>query len=804
MFSRKKMKIIFGLVLLISFLGITTNLIFANRITGTSPDPITYTIEEPTDMTFLQENSNFKYYFRDSRDVLAVYDKRNEVTHLTGLDVPYSSDIRWDCDDALFYGDEDLIADECIPIEDRLNEIYINFANSLVTIEYFDENYNILRASSADAEEATSRLSKLDNNDHWALDVEFESVDVTMRVHIYFSLKGFELDVISEEIIGEDRVLINSIILAPFLDAQGGKVIPFDGEDYDRDNIIDKDANDGYIFVPDGSGALLRFKQNDVSISNYTSYVYGRDVTATMTANNEETLYLSPKLMTLPVFGISIGDDTDAAFIAYATSGDEYMKVDAYPHNNKTWYNYAYASFLVNETFWQTLSSGDGVDGFSDSRDSLETQNYRIQYQFLAGDGTIINPETGEADGLPASYVGMALAYKDYLESIGLGDTKSGVNQDISLRLDFLMSDVKKDLFGYEDVVVTKLDDVETIYDYFNEAGISNINSGLLGYRSGGITACRVGDSKVSNSIGGKNGMNSLLEKASLYGYDVSFTTDYGYINELQYSPIFNVSPAKHINGRYYEFTILDYQTISVFNLLRTDRALDWLASDVAYSEGLDMSSVTIDGISNTLFSEYRRDLSRLDNKELIINGVMEIENLMINAVNPNAYLLPYVDRYLDAPLYSSHFLIETDAVPFLQLVLSSNMEMYASYANFNLTTYEDYLSDDILRMIDYNVYPSFILTEEPSYQLVDTNSFIYYSTQFDFYDEEIVKVYSDINMVLKQVHDADWIGRTVITEGVIKNSYSNGIDVYINYNDTQYEDGIFVDANSYLVIDNG
>ncbi len=786
MSSKNKIMISLLVLLIIGITGVSSNLIFSNRSTSVPPEKITYTIEEPTDMQFIYENDNFKFYFRDARDVLAVYDKRNDVTHLTGLDVPVGANVRLDCEDALKAEEQPLIDETCVPIEDRLNQTWTDFANSLVTLEFFDDGNNLKWTSSANQDYSRSSFSRISSDSHWALDIEFNRIDVDVRVHLYFSEKGVEFEIKPNQVTGEGVSSINNIIIAPFLDAQGGKEIEFNGTEYNREEAVSKPSNDGYILVPDGAGALIRFKQNDVSISNYTGFIYGRDITSTLTSNKVETDYLAPKQMTLPVFGLSQGNDTEAAFIAYATAGEEYMKVVARPHNNKTWYNFAYASFTLNESFFQTFNTND--EGFNTIRESVQVENYKIQYHFLAGDGS--------TDNLPASYVGMALAYRDYLEENGLGDLKSNQNQDIPLRLDFLMGDVRKDLFGYEDVVVTNLKDVESILGDMNTAGLSNINSGLLGYRSGGLTASKIGSSSVSRKIGGKSDMKSLVQTADSYGYDVSFITDYTNITELQFNALFNLAPAKHISGKYLTYEIKDYQTINTYNLLRTDKALDWLESDVAYSTKLNMESITVNGLSNTLFSEYKRGLTRSDNMDLVIEGISSIENLKINASNPNAYLLPYVDRYLDTPAYSSHFLIETDTVPFLQLVLSSNIEMYATYGNFNITTY-----NDILRMIDFNIYPSFILTKEPSYLLEDTNSFIYYSTQYDFYQDEIVEIYDDINNALKEVQNADWIGRTVLAEGVVMNTYSNGVEIIINYNDTDFNGVTTVEANSYEVI---
>lgn len=772
MSSKIKFIALFGFVL-VGVVIANSNLVLSNRSTSGSPEAITYTITEPTDMTYLYENDNFTYYFRDSRDVLAIYDKRTGFTHKTGLDVDAGADIKLDCDDAVDTEDPQIIEDTCIPIEDDLNQTWTALANSLVTIEYFNDELNLKRTSSASPDYSRSSLSRISGDDHWALDIEFNRIDVDMRIHLYFNELGVEYEIKQDQITGEGVSMISDIIITPFLDAQGGKTIAFNGEEYDNTVLTDKPSNDGYILVPDGPGALLRFNDNEVDISEYHEYAYGIDLSRVSEAETMDPEYFAPKQMTLPVFGIALGNDTETAFVAYATSGAENFKVSARPSGNTTWYNFAYGAFSYNEKYFQEVNNfGDGFSTLGETPNN--DVNFKIQYQFLAGDGST---------DYEASYVGMAQAYRDYLVTNGLtAPGTTATDSNIPMRVDFLMADVRKDLFGYEDVVVTTLSQVETIYQSLFDNNLRNINSGLIGYTSGGVTAGGIGDSNVSGSIGGKSGMKSLLEVASEFGYDVSFQTDYINTTELQDNSLFSPAPAKHISGKYMVNQILDYQTINEYYYTRFDKAIDWLNKDVNYTNNLDMNSISIDGLSYMAYSEYERGVSRTDNINELLLAMSEIE-IDINAVNPNAYLLPYVDRYLEAPIYSTHFLIETDTVPFLQLVLSDSMEMYAHYANFNVTN-----QDDILRMIDYNVYPSFILTNDPSYELEDTNSFLFYSTQYSFYEEEIQEVYNQVNDVLKHVEDQVWIDRTVIEEGVVRNDYTGGVSIIINYNNQTAE----------------
>jgi hypothetical protein len=124
-------------------------------------------------------------------------------------------------------------------------------------------------------------------------------------------------------------------------------------------------------------------------------------------------------------------------------------------------------------------------------------------------------------------------------------------------------------------------------------------------------------------------------------------------------------------------------------------------------------------------------------------------------------------------------------------------MEVYAEYSNFSF-----YDTESILRMVDYNISPSFIVTKESSHLLINTNSNNYYSTEYDIYKDTIINVYNGVNDALKQVYNASWIDRKVLVDGVIVNSYSNGKSIVINYTDSDFTyKGETIKSMSYEVI---
>lgn len=182
---------------------------------------------------------------------------------------------------------------------------------------------------------------------------------------------------------------------------------------------------------------------------------------------------------------------------------------------------------------------------------------------------------------------------------------------------------------------------------------------------------------------------------------------------------------------------------------------------------------------------------------------MQELGDVKLNLTNPGMYLWKYTDRYLQAPVGHSQYIFETDAVPFLQIVLNGTMEVYAPYANFSF-----YTQADILKMIDYNLFPSFVLTKEPSYLLADTVSADLYSTEYTLYRELIGTVYREVNEVLSQVSGYEWTNRIVEKDGVIVNVYTKGTEekkVIINYTqDTQTIDGVKVDALSAVAVQGG
>ena len=183
--TKKLFTVILLLVLVFTIPSAAVGYIPTNRDTRMPPEPMTFENKTPQDFVLLYETENLKFYYREDRDIIAVYDKRNGYTWKTGLDVPFSKEIDDRIQEALEKGETPVYE----PKEDKLNTTFTQMANSLITVEYYDSTFGIKRTSSAPYGGDRSELKKF-ADDYYRLDIDFKDVDISMKVHIHFDDKG--------------------------------------------------------------------------------------------------------------------------------------------------------------------------------------------------------------------------------------------------------------------------------------------------------------------------------------------------------------------------------------------------------------------------------------------------------------------------------------------------------------------------------------------------------------------------------------------------------------------------------------
>lgn len=740
----------------------------------------------------LYETDSAIYYYRDDRDIIAVFDKEMGYLWKTGIDSASEKEMKRVARDAETEEDFELL--ENTPVEDNMNQIFTDMANALITVEYRDPNsVESIKKISSCSEDSKSTLSKVSDN-KYCLDIDFKEIDLEMKVYITFGEKEISYDIKYEDMKGDGLYSINNLYITPFLGSSGGKTLSYNRDTGEYDILKDKYAPSGYAFVPDGSGALIRFRDNNMSFQEYVGDVYGKDASQGEYYYEGLTDAIPLKDPVMPVFGVAYGDD-QVAFVAYADEGAEYMNVLCTPEENVTYYTWTAARFVYNLKYHQVYNkAGAGYFAIMEEPNKFDIS---MTYEFLSGDGSGSTPA--------ANYVGMALAYREHLIENGTLAIQENTSSEIPLRLDFIMADAKSSVVGMETVVTTTAEDVDEILNDVVEKGITNINSGLYGWQKKGITFAKPYTQKFSSAIGKKGEFKDLFSAFAEKGIDISFAQDYVTINR-EMLPYYNTA-VRHVNSWYtylHKGALLpETAPVYEFGFARPEKSADWLLKQ--YDKQSDYAtSMTIEGIGSLLTGDYSNEdeiFYATDAVNLYRETMEQVSaDMTINMENPGMYMWKYTDRYLQAPVGHSQYVFETDAVPFLQLVLNGTMEVYAPYANFSF-----YTQSDILKMIDYNLSPSFILSKEPSYLLADTVSSDLYSTEYVLYEELIQELYAQINSILSQVSTYMWVNRIVYEDGVIVNTYEKDgqtKEIVINYtSDAVTYNGHTVEALTAQVI---
>jgi hypothetical protein len=767
------------LILLSSSLWAQIPFVLTPRDTGVDPEPVVADLEIYDAYQLLTETEILKVYFRDDRDVLAIEDKRNGYVWKTGLDIPFNRDI----DDAVDEG-----ADPVVPKEARLNTTYTGIANSLVSIEYYDGANNIKRIGSAAYSDSVSSLRLIQGLPFQAeLDVVFEDAEIGFIVNIQIIDDTLILGVKDDSLKGDGLSRLAYINFAPFMGASGGKQLFWDPEEEDYSVSVDKLAPEGYALVPDGSGALIRFRDNGTKLSEYIGDVYGTDKSQLGVLIDYDDFSAEAKNTSVPLFGIVHGSQQNALAV-FASEASEYLQVVSFPEEHTTFYNQTYGRFVYNNLYYQVYNrNGDGYFRTLEERNRFDAE---LRINFLVNED--------------ADYAGIARRYRTFLETGGilpLGSIEK--DENIGIRIDFLMADVRENIIGKKHEITTRYEDIRAIIEDLQGGGIENISIGIISAESGGTISYDPGKVRLLNGLGGRREFKELVQWLQEQQMDVSLNKQYSLFAEGQLLPWGNA--IRGASGWYLtRRTFLANAPVNNFYFTRPQVGLKWLEQDSSRLEKLGLQSLTIDGISSQLNSDFSGQgyTSVTEVIELYEGFFQELsQEKDLNFKNPNQYLWKYTTRYLDIPVFSTQYLLQTDTVPMLQMILNGKMELYARYSNFSF-----YSTNDILRMIDYNVYPSFLLTQESAHLLLATNSSDIYSSEYRVYKDRIFEVYGRVNEVLKHVIGVQWLDRKVLAPGVVRNQYDNGIEVIINYTKNIYVyDGQEIEPESAsLLYDDG
>lgn len=515
-------------------------------------------------------------------------------------------------------------------------------------------------------------------------------------------------------------------------------------------------GEEGYMLVPDGSGALIDFastSQNSVAFP-----VYGSDPA------NEQEDYQHGRQATLPVFGVNKGDN---GFLALITQGDAQATIQCDPANSVIQHPTVYPTFEVlrKEVY---------------SSDNLLAEAEMVRYAKKGYTGSIeveYMPLSGEDSG----YAGMASMLREKLFGDGQPDAGAALG---------LYIDTYGVVTGTDRVLGLEVEKARALTTYaqaqqmladLQGAGIQNIR---LRYRNWSHDVNKNSISKlgrVSGLLGGKQDLSSLLLFAGQAGIQVFAD------NELLHDVTggFSSSNAKKVSGdpaEYwkpgiaYEVMEEDAPSFYVKNPLVVKKRLPDVLADM---QKLGFQHLALPSFADSLSSDYNEKalMTRSDVRDEIVHMLQSCGDFTLMGDVGNWYTLPYLDAVMDIPMSGSRLLIEKQSVPFLQIVLHG----YVDYAGEPLNLSDDYRSA-LLKAVEYGGHIRYSLNAAQPESVKGTLYNDLYSTNFDYWKDRVAADFAEAASVLDGLQNQRIVDHASVTDTLMVTRYEDGTEIVVNY----------------------
>lgn len=547
----------------------------------------------------------------------------------------------------------------------------------------------------------------------------------------------------------------------------------------------------GYLFYPDGSGAITTYERAGQRNSNVRTATYFTYSNRYLTFNNlfsndSYTRYTA----SMPVYGIKNGDD---AMFALFTKGAENSGVVVTPSgyvvdlNHIGFEIYTRNAYTVNLTSMST-SEGATVGNTTQRVDkTLIPEDREIRYYFL--------------DGEDADYGGMAKTYRNYLLENGmLNDSLQGESNKMTLALNLLMGATKEGMVFDEYITMTSFEQVKEIMDTLARSGVTSMEVVLRAWQKDYDQYEYWGPAR---QLGGTSGLNALNEYASaLPDSDIYLENGFS----------FGSSETDGINeDKDVVYDGLDLQ-VSVENMDGTNFYL--MNPQVSYNRNKDFLSklnpyssfgVAYDDIGLYAFPDFNEDMPFTKTQTVSKLGELlattKEDGRKVASAGSNQYMFQYTD-YLYGMREDSYGLSITDySVPFAEMVVSGLIP-YSTEGAGNLS-YD--LQEQKLKWAEYGALPYFYLTSESALNLRDTGHDTLFSSTFEDWLETVAETYGEFQERLSVIYGQEMVDHQVVTDDLIRVEYANGAVVYVNYGFAPANiEGNTVPARDYLVVGGG
>ena len=544
--------------------------------------------------------------------------------------------------------------------------------------------------------------------------------------------------------------------------------------------------DEGYLLVPEGGGAAIRFNNGKVSQSSYYTNVYGWDMCLGRDAvvHNTRAYY--------GVYGIANGEDS---FICILESGEPYASIQADISGKNHSFNYVNAVYSVSQR--EKYDVGDIAN--SDIYryvEQLPEESLIQRYRFIDS----------------ADYVDMAKSYGGYLQDMYGSALALNEEESVPVVVDITGAvDKVKQILGVpvsRPLALTTYQEAKEMVEDLSARGVKNLSVKLSGWCNGGVQQKMLNRIKPISSLGNSEELQALSDTCRKNGIDLYLNgiTQYAMDSSLLDGFFSYRDAAKRISKEmaglkeYSSVTYSERDDLDTYYLLHT-KVAEKMADNLEEACGSYHAGVSYADLGMDLSSDfYRKEpYSRLAVKKLQEERLSRLNaegvKVMINMGND--YAVPFCSVVTGMDLRGSEYTILDECIPFYQLAVHGRVNYTGDPLNICGNT-----QNEILYSAEYGAGLCFSLMKESAFALQKTLYTEYYGSSYDTWKADLLSIYERYDRELSHTFCQEMTGHRNLSPVLSLTEYADGTKVYVNYGYSDAkEDGVAVPARDYLVV---
>ncbi|WP_309119253.1 DUF5696 domain-containing protein [Paenibacillus sp.] len=546
-------------------------------------------------------------------------------------------------------------------------------------------------------------------------------------------------------------------------------------------------GEEGYMVVPDGSGALVYFDRlhNQAASSEYFKWIYGAD--PTFDPMDGPPLGES---VAVPAFGIV---KSGGGVVQTIQRGAADAKVIVSPpgiRNNPFFrggFEFAFRKQYVT-------SYGESTESAAIERieRSLIRSERVVRFDFASGERT--------------AYADLATLAGDAL----LGTTKTVGEAPPPMIQIFLGVESRGDSYSKRMETMTTFSEAQRMMEELKRGGVESFSAELKGWQNQGYYGSLPRRFPIEEAFGGERGLTELIEWMDRNGIAASLEDNYSDVYRRERDGVrLRTDAVRRPDGRvfvhYPDSAAGSYRRSSEWYKVSPYSAeQDYLPQSLEKLDSVDVRSINMRYVGEALMSDYNdaHPLRRWETQAYYERWLGSAKEKLgsVGVYYGNVYAVKHADRVLDIPLRSSPNYLLDEHIPFLQMVYHGRVPYFSSALNRS-----DDARLELLKAIEYGAIPAFELTYRTTTDLRYTNYDFLFSAQYETWMPEVSEAYAAWAQALKPVATERMTGHERIAEGIFKTTYADGTHVWVNYNEQAATvEGVTVEPLGYAVREGG